>query len=150
MLSDLSGVMHSKITRGGGNDCKRWISHQIQNLIYHTKSENANIYDPPSLLFCFRGCAYSTFSYHDWIFMTAKSLEYVWRHNVIESSKNKSSMFIILLLPRGEALTSPVYDKGSTSPASANVRMYIYIYQAPVIYSFLILILLLPSLSHDS
>jgi hypothetical protein len=89
MLSDLSGVMHSKITRGGGNDCKRWISHQIQNLIYHTKSENANIYDPPSLLFCFRGCASSTFPYHDWIFMKAKSLEYVWRHNVMKSSTIK-------------------------------------------------------------
>ena len=59
-------------------------------------------------------------------------------------------MFIILLLPRGEALTSQVYDKGSTSPTSAIVRMYIYTYEAPVFYSFLILILLLPSLSHDS
>ena len=59
-------------------------------------------------------------------------------------------MFIILLLPQGEALTSPVYDIGSTSPASANVRMYIYIYKAPVFYSFIILILLLPSLSHYS
>jgi hypothetical protein len=46
MLSDLSGVMHSKIIPGGGNDCKRWISHQIKNLINHTKSENAKSETP--------------------------------------------------------------------------------------------------------